>query len=81
MVVSPGSVVPRSRISLGVEPALRPSLARLADGRAIVIDYFVSRTRRHWTVFGDITSSFADVPPGRGFVELANIEGIRIFVE
>ena len=81
MVVGPGMVVPRSRISLGVEPALRPSLARMAHGRVIVIDYFVSRTRRQWVVFGDLTINFADPPPGPGFVELAGIEGVRIFVE
>ena len=74
-------IVPRSQISVGVEPALRASLARLAHGRVIVIDYYVSRTRRQWVVFGDLTSSFADVPPGPGFVELASIEGVRIFVE
>jgi hypothetical protein len=81
MVVGPGIVVPRSRISLGVEPTLRASFARLAHGRVMVIDYFVSRTRRQWIVFGDLTASFADGPPGPGFVELASIEGVRIFVE
>ena len=81
MVVGPGIVVPRSRISLGVVPALRASLARMAHGRVIVIDYFVSRTRRQWVVFGDLTINFAHAPPGPGFVELAGIEGVRIFVE
>jgi hypothetical protein len=74
-------VVPRSRISLGVEPTLRASLAQIAGGRLIVVDYFASRTRRFWVVFGDLTTRFAHAPPGPGYVEFAAIEGVRIFVE
>jgi hypothetical protein len=81
MVIGPGMVVPRSRISLGVEPALRASLANLAHGRVIAIDYFASRTRCQWIVCGDLTTRFAAGPPAQDFVELASIEGVRIFVE
>ena len=79
MALDPRMVVPRSRISLGVEPPLRASLARLAGGRVVVIDYFASR--RCSVVFGDLTGAFAARPPGPAYVEFASIEGVRIFVE
>jgi len=79
MTLDRASVVPRSLIALGVEPALRSSLAATAKGRVVVIDYFASR--RCCVVIGDLTGGFAAVPPGPGFVELAEIEGVRIFVE
>ena len=72
-------VVPRSQISLGVEPTLRASLARLANGRVLVIDYFASR--RCSVVIGDLTGDFEDTPPGPGYVELASIEHMRVFAE
>ncbi len=81
MTVHTGRVVPRSQISLGVEPALRPSLARLAHGRVVVVDYFASRTHRCSVVVGDLTGAFRDAPPGPGYVEFASIDGVRIFVE
>ncbi len=74
-----GAVIPRSQISLGVEPALRGSLAQLADGRMIVIDYFASQ--RCNVVIGDLTGDFGRARPGPGYVELAGIEGVRVFVE
>lgn len=79
MTVSSGTVVPRSQISLGVEPALRCSLTKLASGRVLVIDYFASR--RCGIVIGDLTGDFEDTPPGPGYVELAGIEGVRLFAE
>jgi hypothetical protein len=72
-------VVPRSQISIGVEPTLRASFARLADGRVLVIDYFASR--RCSVVIGDLTGDFEDTPPGRGYVELAGIEHVPVFAE
>ena len=77
MTVAPGEVVPRSEVSLGVEPTLRRSLAKMADGRVIVVDYFASR--RCSVVIGDLTGDFREMPPGPGYVELANIEGVRVF--
>jgi hypothetical protein len=79
MTVDSGTVVPRSQISLGVEPTLRTSLAQIANGRVLVIDYFASR--RCSVVIGDLTGDFEDTPPAPGFVELANIEGVRVFAE
>jgi len=79
MTVDMGIVLPRSQISLGVEPTLRRSLAQLAKGRVLVIDYFASR--RCSVVIGDLTGDFEDVPPAPGFVELASIEGVRVFAE
>jgi hypothetical protein len=81
MTVDTGPLVPRSRISLGVEPNLRGSLPRLAHGRVVIVDYFASRTRRCRVVIGDLTGAFRDSPPGPGYVEFASIEGVRIFVE
>jgi hypothetical protein len=71
------AIVPRSRISLGVEPTLRRSIAQLAKGRVLVIDYFASR--RCSVVIGDLTGDFRDAPPGRGYIELATLEGVRVF--
>jgi hypothetical protein len=79
MTVDIGMVVPRSQISLGVEPTLRRSLAQLANGRVLVIDYFASR--RCSVVIGDLTGDFEDAPPAPGFVEFASIEGVRVFAE
>ncbi len=39
MTLDTGTVVPRSQISLGIEPSLRGSLAHLAKRRVLVIDY------------------------------------------
>ena len=79
MTLDTGPVVPRSQISIGVGPTLRGSLARLANGPMLVIDYFASR--RCSVVIGDLTADFSDTPPGPGYVELASIERVRIFAE
>jgi hypothetical protein len=78
MTIDAATIVPRSQISLGVEPTLRGSIAQLAKGRMLVIDYFASR--RCSVVIGDLTVDFEDTPPGRGYVELASIESVRVFV-
>jgi len=62
---------------LGVDARLRDSLAQMAKGRAIVIDYFASR--RCSAVIGDLTGDFRVAPPGRGYVERSSIEGVRVF--
>src|SRR5258707_113779 len=77
MIIDTATRVPRSQISVGVEPTLRGSVARLAKGRVLVLDYFASR--RCSVVIGDLTGDFEDAPPGRGYVELASIEGVRVF--
>ena len=79
MTVDSGTVVPRSQIALGVEPTLRSSLAQLANGRVLVIDYFASR--RCSVVIGDLTANFEDTPPGPDYLELASIESVRVFTE
>ena len=79
MTVDIGMVVPRSRISLGVEPTLRRSLAQLAKGWVLVIDYFANR--RCSVVIGDLTGDFEDAPPAPRFVELARSEDVRVFAE
>ena len=79
MTADPAMVVPRSRLSIGVEPALRAQLARLAAGRTLVIDYFASQ--RCGVVIGDLTGRFDTEPLGPGYTELASIEGVRVFVE
>jgi hypothetical protein len=71
--------VPRSKISVGVEPDLRRRLAGLAAGRVLVIDFFASR--RCGVTIGDLTAGFRDRRPGPGYVELAPIEGIPVFAE
>jgi hypothetical protein len=81
MAIDPGVIVLRSRISLGVEPALRASLASLAHGRVVVIDYFASLSKRGSVVIGDLTGAFRDADPGPEYVEFAPIEDVRIFVE
>ena len=73
------TVVPHTPISLGVEPSLRGSLAHLANGRVLVIDYFASR--RCSVVVGDLTADFVEMPPGLGYVEFGSVEGVRVFAE
>src|SRR6266850_5120284 len=77
MTIDAATIVPRSQISLGVVPALRGSIAQFASGRVLVIDYFASRCCS--VVMGDLTVDFEDTPPVRGYVELASIEGVRVF--
>ncbi len=79
MAADMGTVAPRSQISVGVEPSLRGSLAHLANGRAIVIDYFASR--RCSVVIGDLTADFEEMPLDAGFVEVGSVEGARVFAE
>jgi hypothetical protein len=62
-----------------VEPTLRASRPNRARRLVLVIDYFASR--RCTIVIGDLTGDFRDAPPGTGYVELARIEGVRLFAE
>ena len=72
-----GTLVSGSQIRLGVGPSLRGSIARLANGRVLVIDYFASR--RCNVVIGDLTAEFVDAPPRREHIEVEPLEGIRVF--
>ena len=74
-----GTVIPRSLISIGLDPALRASFAGLAAGRLLVIDYFASR--RCSVVVGDLTCQFRADRPAGDFIELAPIEGVRVLIE
>jgi hypothetical protein len=75
----PAAVIPRSKLSLRIDPSLRATLARMASGRVLVIDYFASR-RCSLTV-GDLTAGFSASPPGPEFAALASIEGVCVLVE
>src|SRR5437899_8660455 len=71
------SVLPRSMIAVGLELQLRESLGDLARGRVLVLDYFA--TQRCGVVVGDLTADFRDTPRTDGFVELASLQGVRVF--
>jgi len=45
----------------------------------VVVDYFA--TKRCSVAVGDVTASFRSDVPGTAFVELAAVEGVRVFVE
>ncbi len=75
------SPIPRSRLSIGLDPSLRAGLARLAAGRAVVVDFFASRTCTSVWI-GDITAGW--LQPGAvrpDLVALAPIEGVEVFVD
>ena len=80
MLHAPDSpVLPRTQTSVGLDPSLRASLGRFAAARVLVLDYFASR--RCSVVIGDLTCELRATPPIGDFVELAPIEGVRLFVE
>ena len=72
--------IPRSRIAVGLDPALRGRLAVLAAGRAIAIDWFASRCRCTSVWVGDLTVRWIQpgTPVDDGLVALAPIEGVPI---
>ena len=74
-----GGPVARSTISVEVNTALRSSLRRLAAGRILVIDSFRSWCCGTW--IGDLTVEWWTTEPDTEFVELAPIEGIRLFAK
>ncbi len=73
------SPVRRSRISIGVEQDLRGTLAPRAKGRLLLVDYFAAG--RCGIAVGDLTASFRPEVPRGAYVELAAVEGVRIFAE
>ena len=81
MVAPAASPIPRSRLAIGLDPSLRGALARLAAGRAVVIDFFASRACTSVWI-GDLTAGW--LQPGRvrpDLVALAPIEGVEVFVD
>jgi hypothetical protein len=62
-----------------VELDLRGTLAQRARGGVVVVDYFA--TKRCSVAVGDVTASFRSDVPRAAFVELAAVEGVRVFVE
>ncbi|HEY7828624.1 MAG TPA: hypothetical protein VIB99_10330 [Candidatus Limnocylindrales bacterium] len=72
-------VIPRSQVSIGLDPGLRPTLGPMAAGRVLVIDYFASQGCG--VVIGDLTCHFSATAPAPGYRELAAIEGVPLFVE
>jgi hypothetical protein len=72
-------LMPRSRISIGVDPTFRGSLARLARDRALVISYFASA--RCGVVVGDLSTSWRSTAPGAKFQRLEAVEGVELFVD
>jgi hypothetical protein len=79
MVDLPAPGMPRLPILVGLEPSLQAQWSRLSAGRSIVLDYFASR--RCSVVIGALTADFRREPPGRGYVELASIDGVPVFAE
>jgi hypothetical protein len=71
--------IPRSEISIGIDPGLRGRLAAFAKGGSLVLDYFASR--RCSVTVGDLTADVRTEAPGSGFVELAPVEGVRLYAE
>lgn len=71
--------IPRSEIAVAVDPALRGRLSALSKGGILVLDYFTSR-RCNVTV-GDLTANVRTHAPGAGYVELASVEGVRLYAE
>lgn len=74
---SGGRLIPRSLISVGLDPGLRSSLPERSSGQLLVIDFFRSWQCGTW--IGDLTVSWLDAEPGPEFAELAPIEGVRLF--
>jgi hypothetical protein len=69
-------VVPRSVVTFGIEPSLRPRLPSLVGDGVIVIDYFA--TRRCGPAVGDLVVRVREAPPVPGYVALAPLEGVPI---
>lgn len=66
-------------MTVRASPRLRSRLRRLAQDRALVIDYFASD--RCGVVVGDITAALRPKPSADARVELGMIEGVPVFAE
>ena len=65
---------------MGLDPALRGRLAKLAAGRSIAIDWFASRSRCTSVWIGDLTARWVEpgTPVEAGLVPLAPIDGVPV---
>ncbi len=70
---------PRSEVGVSIAPILRDQIAAMAAGRALVIDYFAGA--RCGSVAGDLTATFRPVPGDEAYVQVAAVEGVRVFAE
>ena len=77
MVVDP--IVGRSPIVLALEPGLRGRLAGLAQGRALVIDYYSAW--HHGYVVGDLIVRFGEPKAEPRYMALAPLEGVSVLAE
>jgi hypothetical protein len=64
---------------VGLDPELRPRLAGLAAGRALVIDYFA--TARCGGLVGDLTADLVKEPVGAEFVPIRVLETVPCYAE
>ena len=71
--------IPRSEITVAIDPALQGRLGAMSNGGVVVLDFFTSR-RCNVTV-GDLTADVRVHAPGSGYVELAPVEGVRLYAE
>ncbi len=76
---SSGVGAPRFEVGISIAPRLRDRLASLAAGRALVIDYFA--VARCGSIVGDLTAKFGSGPAVDGYVQLATVDGVRLFAE
>jgi hypothetical protein len=70
-------VIPRTRIPIEIEPPLKASLPEVAHGRTLVIDASISC--RCGPRVGTLSVGWRANVPGSSFVELAPLEGVRLF--
>jgi hypothetical protein len=77
VIVEP--VIGRAAVRLALRPALRDSLASLAAGRLLVIDYYASRLRGVAT--GDLIVWFGEPAPEPCYVELEPIDDVVVLAE
>lgn len=71
------SGISRRRVVVGIDPSLRSSLAEQACGRSLVIDSYRSWHCGTW--IGDLTVRWRPVDLGPDYVELAPLDGVRLF--
>lgn len=76
MFVDP--VVTHADLVLRLDPALRERLPALAQGRVLVVDYWLGRQRA--LTIGDISVGFRPSPSEPRFASLDPIDGVEVLV-
>jgi len=71
--------VERQPPAIALEPRLHGRLATLSAGRALVVEYFTSKSC--CAVIGDFTVSWRTATPGPGYMSLPPIEGVPIYAD